>query len=202
MNMKTLVTVVGAFGILITVSVKVQGDTLKTAALSQPLSSESIEALRAFKQLGFDDQHTSGRIRQSDIAVHHVYHDPNQGSGNYKPYLSSKYGSSSSTDHASSSFQQSVYSSGQDKKKNQGMGISSGWSNSAMNEMSNNPYQHQVRSHPNDILSNMGVELPSEQILGKPHIWFMKYFIIITLACYSLIAFYPLYIFFTTKIIL
>jgi hypothetical protein len=172
MNIKDFVTVIGAFGFLIIVLVKAQGDTIKTAALSQHLSTENIEALRAFKQLGFDDQHTSGRIRPSDIAVHHVYHDPNQGSGNYKPYLSSKYGSSS--DHASSSFQQSAYLSGQEKKKNQGMGTSSGWSNSAMNEMSNNAYLHQVRSHPNDILSNMGVELPSEQILGKPHFWFMK----------------------------
>ena len=84
--MKHFVTIIGAFGFLTTVSVNAQVDAMKTADLSQPLSTENIEALRAFKQLGFDDQHTSGRIRQSDIAVHNVYHGSNQGSGNYKPY--------------------------------------------------------------------------------------------------------------------
>ena len=174
MNTKNFSIILGVFGLVTGSSAKARTDNLKAAAITQPFSTENIEALRAFKQLGFDDQHASGRIRQSDIAVHHVYHDPNQGSGNYKPYLSSKYGSPSSMDHASSSFQQSPYVSGQEKKKHQGIGISSGWPNTAMHEISNNAYQHQVRSHPNDILSNMGVQLPPEQILGKDVFRFMN----------------------------
>ena len=171
--MKAILVALSAFGILTILSAKAQRKTVNTAAISQSLSPENIEALRAFKQLGFDEQHASGRIRQSDIAVHHVYHDPTQVHGNFKPYLSSRYGSSSSRNQGSSSFQPSPYLVGQEQKKNQGAGTSSVWSNSAMNEMSNNGYQS--RSHPNDILSNMGVELPSEQILGKSVFYYMEY---------------------------
>ena len=159
--------VVCAMRFLPTSSAIAQKDTLNTAPLLGKLAPDSIEALRAFKQLGFDDQHVSGRLRQSDIAVHHVYHDPNQARGKYKPYLSSNYGTSSSRGHISSSFESSPYLSGQQVNPGGAVGKSSLWPDSANNEMSNVGYQHQLRSHPNDILSNMGVELSSEQILGK-----------------------------------
>ena len=156
-----------AFGFLRTLTATAQTKTLNAAAVSQPLSPENIEALRAFKQLGFDDQHTSGRIRQSDIAVHHVYHDPNQVNSNFKPYLSSKYGTLSGDLSSSSSFQQSPYLMGQGQKKNQVGGIAPTWPNSASNGRINSGYPTQPRAHPNEILSNMGVQLPAEQILGK-----------------------------------
>ena len=41
MNMKHFVTIIGAFGFLTTVSVNAQVDTMKTAGLSQPLSTEN-----------------------------------------------------------------------------------------------------------------------------------------------------------------
>lgn len=157
------VIIVCAIWSLRTLAAAAQPKTLNAAAVSQSLSPENIEALRAFKQLGFDDQHTSGRMRQSDIAVHHVYHDPNQVNGNFKPYLSSKYGSSDFG--SSSSFQHSPYLTGQDQKKNQ----VAGWQNSASNGMMQSGYSSQSRNHPNEILSNMGVQLPAEQILGKLH---------------------------------
>ena len=166
--MKAVLFVVSALVIFGAFLAKAQKETFKTAAVSLPLSPENIEALRAFKQLGFDEQSASGRMRQSDISVHHVYHDPTQSRGSFKPYGSSKYGSSSSRDHSSSSFQSSSYITGQKEKQNQVSSISSMWPNNVKNDMSNSGYsQHQSRSHPNDILSNMGVELPSEQILGK-----------------------------------
>ena len=133
------------------------------------VASADIESLRAFKQLGFDDQHSSGRLRQTDIAIHHVYHDPNKAQEQYKPYSSSNYGSSSSKGHVSNSFHSSPYFSGyQGQQQQHGAGdISSMWPNNVNNEMSNVDYQHQSQSHPNDILSNMGVELPPSVILGK-----------------------------------
>ena len=166
-KMKGVIIVVVAFGVISGALTTAQKEMIKHAPVAQSLSPENIEALRAFKQLGFDDQHAPGRIRQSDIAVHHVYHDPNLSNNNYKPYSSSKYGSSSSREHSSSSFQSSPYLKTHEDKKNKVIGISSMWPNNGKTEMSNNGYQHQSRSHPNDILSNMGVELPSEQILGK-----------------------------------
>ena len=160
--MYSILIVTCVIGCLRTLTATEQKKTIiNAAAVSQQLSPENIEALRAFKQLGFDDQHTSGRMRQSDIAVHHVYHDPNQVHGNFKPYLTSKYGSSDFS--SSSSFQQSPYLQGTDQKKNQ----VSAWPNSGSNGRIPNAYPGQTRGHPNEILSNMGVELPTEQILGK-----------------------------------
>ena len=167
-KMKGVITVLVALEFISGALTKAQKEMIKHTPVAQSLSPENIEALRAFKQLGFDDQHAPGRIRQSDIAVHHVYHDPNLSNNNYQPYSSSKYGSSSSRD--SSSFQSSPYLKTHEDKKNKVIGISSMWPNNGKSEMSNNGYQHQSRSHPNDILSNMGVELPSEQILGKHYL--------------------------------
>ena len=167
-----------AFGFLKTLTATAQTMTLNAEAVSQPLSPENIEALRAFKQLGFDDQHAPGRIRQSDIAVHHVYHDPNQANGNFKPYLSSKYGSLSGDHSSSSSYQQSPYLMGQGQKKNQvGSMLDHKWQNSASNGRINSGYPNQPRSHPNEILSNMGVQLPQEQILGKHFSDFLNIFL-------------------------
>ena len=164
--MYSILIITCAFGFLRTLTANEQKKTIiNAAAVSQPLSPENIEALRAFKQLGFDDQHTSGRMRQSDIAVHHVYHDPNQVNGNFKPYLSSKYGITDFS--SSSSFQQSPYLPGLDSKKNQ----VSAWPNSATKSRVPSGYPAQNHGHPNEILSDMGVELPAEQILGKCFIY-------------------------------
>ena len=150
-------TVMCAMIFLATSSVNAQKEALNNSPMVRPLAPENIEALRAFKQLGFDDQHASGRLKQSDISVHHVYHDPNQSRGKYKPYLSSNYGTSSSRGHISSSFQSSPYLSGQQGNPDGVVGMSAVWPNSANNELSNIGYTHQSQSHPNDILSNMGV---------------------------------------------
>ena len=135
--------------------------------------SANVAALKPFKQLGFDDQHGASRLSQMDVAVHHAYHKPQD---LYKPH--SSYGSSSNIGggHVSSSFQSSSYFSGGGNQQHMyGNSISSnswpaavgGGSNVNNNEMSKGDYIHQSRSHPNDILSNVGIELPSEQILGK-----------------------------------
>ena len=82
--MKGVIIVVVAFGVISGALTKAQKEMIKHTPVAQSLSPENIEALRAFKQLGFDDQHAPGRIRQSDIAVHHVYHDPNLSNNNYQ----------------------------------------------------------------------------------------------------------------------
>ena len=74
-KMKGVIIVVVALGVISGALTKAQKEMIKHTPVAQSLSPENIEALRAFKQLGFDDQHAPGRIRQSDIAVHHVYHD-------------------------------------------------------------------------------------------------------------------------------
>ena len=170
MTVKVIVLLICAVKFLAVLSSEPPKKIVNTATrLVRSISATDIESLRAFKQLGFDDQHSAGRLRQTDIAIHHVYHDPNKAQGQYKPYSSSNYGSSSSKGHVSNSFQSSPYFSGyQGQQQQHDVGdISSVWPNNVNNEMSNVDYQHQSQSHPNDILSNMGVELLPEQILGK-----------------------------------
>lgn len=163
-----------------------QGPSLKNSPLSKV--SVNVAALKPFKQLGFDDQHGANRLSQTDVTVHHAYHKPQD---LYKPH--SSYGSSSNSGggHVSSSFQSSSYFSGGGYQQQMyGNSISSnswpavvgGGSNVNNNEMSKGDYKHQSQSHPNDILSNVGIQLPSEQILGKLF-FYLSIYIALTKYC-------------------
>ena len=103
--------------------------------------------LTAFKQLGFDNNGYRPGGQHAVVGGHPQ-------SPSYIPYSISDF-----SDPPPSSGQKMKLHN-QPRVKNSDLG-------------SNSAEGFQQKSHPNDILSNMGVDLPSEEILGKLHDYFL-----------------------------